>query len=114
MAFSALMMTVSESGSALSQGLDPGRLYPARGGGVPVTQATYSSGETVAVGAGGALFLGPLLMIVFRQKYPRWWFGWNLELGRFSSRVSVYLALMDDRYPSTDDHQVSPPGLPLS
>ena len=68
-------------------------------------QATYSSGETVAVGAGGALFLGPLLMIMFRQKYPRWWFDWNLELGRFSSRVSVYLALMDDRYPSTDDHQ---------
>jgi hypothetical protein len=68
-------------------------------------QATYSSGESVAVGAGGALFLGPLLMIMFRQKYPRWWFDWNLELGRFSSRVSVYLALMDDRYPSTDDHQ---------
>ena len=68
-------------------------------------QATYSSGETVAVGAGGALFLGPLLMIMFRQKYPRWWFDWNLELGRFSSRVSAYLALMDDRYPSTDDHQ---------
>ena len=57
------------------------------------------------VGAGGLLFLGPLLMILFRQKYPRWWFDWNLELGRFSSRVSVYLALMDDRYPSTDDHQ---------
>jgi hypothetical protein len=44
-------------------------------------QATYSTGETVAVGAGGALFLGPLLMIMFRQKYPRWWFDWNLELG---------------------------------
>ena len=70
-----------------------------------IWQSTYSSGETIAVGAGGALFLGPLLMIMFRQKYPRWWFDWNLELGRFSSRVSVYLALMDDRYPSTDDHQ---------
>jgi len=68
-------------------------------------QANYSSGETVAAGAGGALFLGPLLMIMFRQKYPRWWYDWNLELGRFSSLVSVYLALMDDRYPSTDDHQ---------
>jgi hypothetical protein len=44
-------------------------------------------------------------MIVFRQKYPRWWFDWNLELQRFSNRVCVYLALMDDRYPSTDDHQ---------
>jgi len=58
-----------------------------------------------AAGAGGLLFFGPLLMIVFRQKYPRWWFDWNLELQRFSNRVGVYLALMDDRYPSTDDEQ---------
>jgi hypothetical protein len=68
-------------------------------------QGSYAGGETVAAGAGGALFLGPLLMIMFRRKYPRWWFDWNLELARFSSRVSVYMALMDDRYPSTDDHQ---------
>ena len=54
---------------------------------------------------GGVLFLAPLLMIVFRQKYPRWWFDWNLELFRFSNRIGVYLALMDDRYPSTDDGQ---------
>ena len=59
----------------------------------------------VAAGAGGLLFFGPLLMILFRQKYPRWWFDWNLELQRFSNRVGAYLALMDDRYPSTDDHQ---------
>ena len=65
----------------------------------------HSSMAYGGAGAGGLLFLGPLLMILFRQKYPRWWFDWNLELGRFSSRVSVYLALMDDRYPSTDDHQ---------
>ena len=44
-------------------------------------------------------------MIVFRQKYPRWWFDWNLELLRFSNRVIVYLALMDDRYPATDEGQ---------
>jgi hypothetical protein len=44
-------------------------------------------------------------MIVFRRKYPRWWFDWNLELQRFGSRVAAYLALMDDRYPSTDDQQ---------
>jgi len=68
-------------------------------------QATYSGGETVAAGAGGALFLGPLLMIMFRQKYPRWWFDWNLELQRFINRVWTYLALMNDSYPSTDDHQ---------
>ena len=59
----------------------------------------------VAAGAGGLLVFGPLLMIVFRQKYPRWWFDWNLELMRFSNRVEVYLALMDDRYPSTDERQ---------
>src|ERR1700730_11354489 len=67
----------------------------------------WTNGRTAAVaaGAGGLLFFAPLLMIVFRQKYPRWWFDWNLELQRFSNRVLIYLALMDDRYPSTDDHQ---------
>jgi hypothetical protein len=66
-----------------------------------------SSGQSseVAAGAGGLLVLAPLLMILFRQKYPRWWFDWNLELLRFMNRVGVYVALMDDRYPSTDDHQ---------
>ena len=49
--------------------------------------------------------LPTLLLILFRQKYPRWWFDWNLELMRFSARVGVYLALMEDRYPSTDEHQ---------
>ncbi len=58
-----------------------------------------------AAGAGGLLFFAPLLMILFRQKYPRWWFDWNLELQRFGNRVGAYLALMDDRYPSTDDQQ---------
>ncbi len=68
----------------------------------------WSSGRgtaVVAAGAGGLLFFGPLLMILFRQKYPRWWFDWNLELQRFGNRVGAYLALMDDRYPSTTDHQ---------
>jgi Domain of unknown function (DUF4389) len=69
-------------------------------------QWSYSNGTTAAAaGAGGLLFFGPLLMILFRQKYPRWWFDWNLELQRFTNRVGIYLALMDDRYPSTDDHQ---------
>jgi hypothetical protein len=44
-------------------------------------------------------------MLLFRRKYPRWWFDWNLELSRFGSRVAAYGALMDDRYPSTDEHQ---------
>jgi hypothetical protein len=60
---------------------------------------------TAGAGGGGLIVLAPLLMILFRQKYPRWWFDWNLELQRFSNRIGVYLALMDDRYPSTDEHQ---------
>jgi Domain of unknown function (DUF4389) len=63
------------------------------------------STRAMVVGAGGLLFLAPLVMIVFRRKYPRWWFDWNLELQRFGNRVVAYLALMDDRYPATDDHQ---------
>ena len=67
---------------------------------------SYRNGTSgAAAGAGGLLFFGPLLMILFRRKYPRWWFDWNLELQRFSNRVLIYLALMDDRYPSTDEHQ---------
>jgi len=72
------------------------------------TSGQTGAGQTTAVvaaGAGGLLFFAPFLMIVFRQKYPRWWFDWNLELLRFINRVSVYLALMDDRYPSTDEQQ---------
>jgi hypothetical protein len=75
------------------------------GEGWQVTNSSHASGiSAIPTGAGGLLFLGPLLMILFRQKYPRWWFDWNLELQRFTNRVGVYLALMDDRYPSTDDH----------
>jgi hypothetical protein len=70
-----------------------------------VWQWSYDNGKTAAVAAGGVLFFGPLLMILFRQKYPRWWFDFNLQLTRFSARVSSYLALMSDRYPSTDDEQ---------
>ena len=66
----------------------------------------WSHESAVAVsGAGGMLVFGPLLMILFRRKYPRWWFDWNLELQRFTNRVVAYLALMDDRYPSTDEQQ---------
>jgi len=51
------------------------------------------------------LFIPTALMILFRKKYPRWWFDWNLEVLRFSNRVGIYLLLMDDRYPSTDEKQ---------
>lgn len=56
--------------------------------------------------AGGILFLAPLLMILFRQKYPRWWFDWNVALIRFGTRVTTFLGLLTDAYPSTDEEQV--------
>ena len=68
-------------------------------------ESSYDNTRTTTIAAGGLLFFGPLLMILFRQKYPRWWFDWNLELQRFGNRVGVYLALMDDRYPATDQEQ---------
>jgi len=67
--------------------------------------ANGGNGAWIAAGGGGTLFFPVLLMIVFRQKYPRWWYDWNLELLRFENRVFVYLGLMDDRYPSTDERQ---------
>src|SRR5919198_840171 len=60
---------------------------------------------TIVVGGVGVLFIPPLLMILFREKYPRWWYDWNLNLLRFTNRIAVYVALMDDRYPSTYDEQ---------
>ncbi len=73
--------------------------YPGSGG--------YDGGDApaVVIGGIGLLFLPPLLMILFREKYPRWWYDWNLELLRFSNRIGTYLALMSDRYPSTDERQ---------
>ena len=75
-------------------------------GGYSARWGTSTTGTTeVAIGGTGLLFLPTLLMLVFRQKYPRWWFDWNLQFLRFANRVGVYLALMDDRYPSTDEEQ---------
>jgi hypothetical protein len=54
---------------------------------------------------GGILFLPVLLMLLFRQKYPRWWFDWNLQLSRFLARVWAYATLLRDEYPSTDEEQ---------
>jgi hypothetical protein len=68
-------------------------------------ESTADGTRNAAAGVGGLLFLGPLLLILFRRKYPRWWFDWNLELQRFGNRVGAYLALLDDRYPATDQHQ---------
>jgi hypothetical protein len=73
-----------------------------------VAHATFGGGgdrETTYIAAGGLLFAGPLLMILFRKKYPRWWFDWNLNLQRFTNRVSAYFLLLSDTYPSTDEEQ---------
>lgn len=53
----------------------------------------------------GFLFLAPMAMILFRKKYPRWWFDWNLEFSRFNMRLASYIFLLSDEYPSTDEQQ---------
>ena len=53
----------------------------------------------------GVLFVPPLLTIVFRQKYPRWWFDFNEAYMRFTNRVFAYVLLLRDEYPSTDEEQ---------
>jgi hypothetical protein len=79
-------------------------------GGIGGAWGSWSGGSgngawVASGGAAGILFFPALVMIVFRQKYPRWWYDWNLELLRFQNRVGVYLGLLDDRYPSTDEGQ---------
>ena len=59
----------------------------------------------VVVTGAGMLFVPPLLMLLFREKYPRWWFDWNREYLRFGNRVYAYGLLLSDRYPSTDEQQ---------
>jgi hypothetical protein len=74
-----------------------------------VIGAAWDSGDdrrwAVNLSAGGLLFLATMLMLVFRQKYPRWWFDWNIALTKFGTRVGAYLALLRDEYPSTDEEQ---------
>ena len=53
----------------------------------------------------GILVVPTLLMIVFRRKYPKWWFDWNVQLTKFSFRVVSYLLLLRNEYPSTDEEQ---------
>jgi hypothetical protein len=66
--------------------------------------AVCARGEGYAL-ASGILVLPTALMLLFRRKYPGWWFDWNLALLRFNFRVSAYLALLTDEYPSTDEEQ---------
>jgi hypothetical protein len=74
------------------------------GPGASWKQQVHGWGIGAASGA-GVIFLPALLMIVFQQKYPKWWFDWSLAITRFGSRVLSYLALFTDVYPSTDEEQ---------
>ena len=71
---------------------------------ISIVLGLVSAGATF-LAAGGLLFGGPLVMILFRQKYPRWWFDWNVELLGFDNRVTAYAFLLRDEYPSTDEEQ---------
>lgn len=65
-----------------------------------VSRFTESGGGIVA-----GLFMATVLMIVFRQRYPRWWFDFAREFTRFEVRIASYLGLLTDQYPSTVDEQ---------
>ncbi len=73
------------------------------------TETVYDqSGEVVRRSTGGittGLFVATALMILFRQRYPRWWFDFSVQLARFGARVCAYLALLTDEYPSTVEEQ---------
>ena len=64
-----------------------------------------SGGVEFTLSSGGIVFLALVLMILFRRKYPKWWYDWNLALTRFGYRVSAYFLLLRDEYPSTDEEQ---------
>lgn len=80
-------------------------------GGESTTVVVNRSGDVVSeatswgTGIIGSLFIVTLLMILFRKRYPRWWFDFNLALHRFITRVLAYLFLLTDKYPSTEDEQ---------
>jgi hypothetical protein len=73
--------------------------------GAELAGSAQSNGFSGAIAVGSIIFLPLVLMLLFRKKYPRWWYDWNLELLRFGNRIGVYLLLMDDKYPSTDEQQ---------
>ena len=58
------------------------------------------------IASGGFIFIATVLMLLFLQKYPKWWFDWDLTLTKFGTRVWAYLALLRDEYPSTDDERL--------
>lgn len=55
--------------------------------------------------ASAYIVLPVLIMILFRKKYPKWIFDFNIALVSFFQRVLVYLYCMTDKYPDTDQAQ---------
>jgi len=74
-------------------------------GGTRVLSETGSAVRITGGGIMGGLAVATALMIVFRQRYPRWWFDFAREFVRFGGRVSAYFALLTDKYPSTIEEQ---------
>ena len=72
---------------------------------IAIIVGLVSGGSETWISAGGLLFAATGLMIVFQQKYPRWWFDWNYQLLAFGARVASYIGLLRDEYPSTDEEQ---------
>jgi hypothetical protein len=75
------------------------------GGNETVVGETGRRVTSTGGGISAGLSLATALMIVFRQRYPRWWFDFARELTRFGARVTAYLGLLMDRYPSTVEEQ---------
>jgi hypothetical protein len=76
-----------------------------------ISGPSHPAGQEVVIEAGGIVFASTVLMLLFRRKYPRWWFDWNVELTKFGFRVAAYAALLRDEYPSTDEEQAVHVGL---
>lgn len=78
---------------------------------VTITNTVNEVGDVVSRnqdtvgGLASSLAVATAMMIVFRQRYPRWWFDFSRELTRFGARVGSYLFLLTDQYPSTVEEQ---------
>ncbi len=83
------------------------------GAGQTITRTVFlnEAGQVIRITrdtAGGlisGLAVATALVIIFRQRYPRWWFDFSRELARFGARVGAYMTLLTDRYPSTVEEQ---------
>jgi hypothetical protein len=78
---------------------------PGYGSGAAAGGGRVEGGGRGFAATGASVGIATALMLLFRRKYPRWWFDWNRELARFGARVCAYVLLLRDEYPSTDEEQ---------